>query len=135
MRQKGVGGQEGGNIPVSQLLVLVTSDACCRPVNVPQPVGVTDPEMAARLECINHLVALLPDLQSQTQRHATQSHQGNPALLAGQQPALAEDWQLRGFLPLQQCHDRLTFEKQEACHTLTSAIHVSIRLCSLLGAG
>lgn len=78
---------------------------------MPQPVGITDPETAARLDCVNRLSALLPDLQMQTQRVGIQSHQhGKPG---GQQRALAEDWQLRGFLPLQQCHERLIFEKQE----------------------
>lgn len=84
-------------------------------MNVPQPVGVTDPEMAARLDCVNHLTALLPSLQVQTQGNDTQAHaQGNHARQTGQQLALAEDWQLRGFLPLQQCHEKLVFERQEA---------------------
>lgn len=88
---------------------------CCRPVNVPQPVGMTDPEMAARLDCINHLTALLPSLQSQTQRSGNQAQpQGKHSPPARQQFALAEDWQLQGFLPLQQCHEKLVFEKAEA---------------------
>lgn len=88
---------------------------CCRPVNVPQPVGIPDPEMAARLDCVNHLTALLPCLQSQTQGSGTQAQpQGINSQLPRQQFALAEDWQLQGFLPLQQCHEKLVFEKAEA---------------------
>ena len=113
-----------------QLPVLLSLIACCRPVNVPQPVGITDPEMAARLDCINHLSALLPELQTQAHRGGIQTHpQGKPG---GQRRALAEDWQLRGFLPLQQCHERLTFEQQEAqaqvtaCYKLHALVHPSI---------
>ena len=97
---------------------------------MPKPVGITDPEMAARLDCINHLFALLPELQTQAHRGSIRTHpQGEPG---GQRRALAEDWQLRGFLPLQQCHERLTFEKQEAqaqvtaCYKLHSLVHPAI---------
>lgn len=82
---------------------------------MPQPVGITDPEMAARLDCVNHLTALLPSLQSQTQGSGTQAQpQGKHSQPGRQQFALAEDWQLQGFLPLQQCHEKLVFEKPEA---------------------
>ena len=82
---------------------------------MPQPVGIVDPEMAARLDCINNLTALLPSLQSQSKVSNTSAHErGKRTQPPGQQFALAEDWQLRGFLPLQQCHEKLMFEKPEA---------------------
>ena len=89
---------------------------------MPQPVGITDPEMAARLDCVNHLTALLPSLPSQIHGSDTQAHQqGKCVQLAGHHFALAEDWQLRGFLPLQQCHEKLVFEKPEAAQ-VTAAL-------------
>ena len=71
--------------------------------------------MAARLDCVNNLTALLPSLQSKIQGSNTSAHQqGKHTWPAGRHLALAEDWQLRGFLPLQQCHEKLLFEKPEA---------------------
>jgi len=76
-------------------------------------VGTTDPEVAARLDCVNHLITLSTTLQALSP--AVNSTNGikeaaHAASQAGQQIALAEDWQLRGFLPLQQCHSQLVFE-------------------------
>ena len=90
----------------------------CRPVNIAQPVGTTDPEVAARLDCINHLTTLLPILQAQVSPHkpADGSEGGympSVSSPSGQHFALTEDWQLRGFLPLQQSHRQLVFEKQD----------------------
>ena len=91
---------------------------------MPQPVGITDPEMAARLDCVNHLTALLPSLQSQNHGSGNQAHQqGKCGQSAGHQFALAEDWQLRGFLPLQQCHEKLVFEKPEAAQVTAGLSH------------
>ncbi|KAL0043652.1 hypothetical protein WJX79_010938 [Trebouxia sp. C0005] len=88
------------------------------PVNIPQPVGTADPEVAARLDCINHLTSLLPTLQAQASPHRTADGSDVDYLpglssQSGQQFALTEDWQLRGFLPLQQSHCQLLFEKQD----------------------
>ncbi|DBA73433.1 TPA: hypothetical protein ACH3X1_011469 [Trebouxia sp. C0004] len=87
------------------------------PVNIPQPVGTTDPEVAARLDCINHLTSLLLTLQAQATSHKSDGSDGGhvPGVSSpsGQQFALTEDWQLRGFLPLQQSHHQLVFEKQD----------------------
>lgn len=100
-------------------------------MNVPQPVSITDPEMAARLDCVNHLAALLPSLLSHTQGSVSQAHQqGKHVQLAGQQFALAEDWQLRGFLPLQQCHEKLVFEKPEAAQVTAGLLQAELQLQS-----
>ena len=96
---------------------------------MPQPVGTTDPELASRLECINQLTALLPSLHlyadasgssrshtsgTQPQTKGTQAlSKGKEALSKGRQLALTEDWQLQGFLPLQQCHGKLNFERRD----------------------
>jgi len=113
-------------------------------VNIPQPVGTTDPEIAARLDCINHLTTLLPTLQAQVSPHQTADgsdggHLPGVGSPSGQQFALTEDWQLRGFLPLQQSHRQLVFEKQDVqvigthcLHTALSCIHSKIRQHTLL---
>ena len=87
-------------------------------MNIPQPVGTTDPEVAARLDCINHLTTLLLTLQTQVIPHKAADdsdggHLAGASSPSGQQFALPEDWQLRGFLPLQQSHRQLVFEKQD----------------------
>ena len=95
--------------------------ACCRPVNVPQPVGTTDPEVAVRLECVNQLTALLPSLHLYAgPKGSGTSHIGiqvqpnsSQAQSKGRQLALTEDWQLQGFLPLQQCQEKLVFDRQD----------------------
>ena len=77
---------------------------------------MTDPEIAARLDCVNHLTALFSCLQALAlgnMKGSPASSKGTEALPKGQQMALTEDWQLQGFLPLQQCHSKLLFERQD----------------------
>lgn len=111
------------------------SDTCVtvhRPVNLPLPVGSIDTEIAARLDCVHQLTALPAALQSQMPPET------NPKGLAGgatagpqaaQQFALAEDWQLRGFLPLHECHSKLLFEK-EAVKVRCSSYCLHALLCA-----
>ncbi len=105
--------------------------SACRPVNIPQPVGATDPEVAARLDCINHLTTLLLTLQAQVSPHQTADgsdggHLAGASSPSGQQFALSEDWQLRGFLPLEQSHRQLVFEKQDdqVCTYVMQTVHL-----------
>jgi len=100
-------------------------------VNIPQPVGTTDPEVAARLDCINHLTTLLLTLQTQVSPHQTADgsnggHLPGASRPSGQQFALTEDWQLRGFLPLQQSHRQLLFEKQDVQVIGTHCLHTAL---------
>ncbi|KAL0046021.1 hypothetical protein WJX82_011659 [Trebouxia sp. C0006] len=116
------GSEPTGQLVLPTLAILLEwwalHPAYSTPVNIPQPVGTTDPEIAARLDCINHLTSLLLTLQTQVSPHKPADCSNGGHLLgasspSGQQFALTEDWQLRGFLPLQQSHCKLIFEKQE----------------------
>ena len=107
----------------------------CSPVNVPQPGGTPDQEVLARLECVTQLTSLLPILQAQAHCHSRPSGVGGVGPQGGSSPsdqqfALTEDWQLRGFLPLQQRHNQLVFEKQDiqVC-SLTHSLSDAYVLC------
>ena len=113
--------------------------SACRPVNIPQPAGTTNPEITARLDCINHLTSLLLTVQAQVSPHKTADssdgvHLPGVSSPPGQQLALTEDWQLRGFLPLQQSHRQLLFEKQDVqvCTSLVYIVYTLFTHCAVL---
>ena len=96
----------------------------CSPVNVPQPANRTNPEAAAQLLCLEGLTALYRAVHSQVQQNSS----SGSANALGLQPesALADDFQLRGFLPLQPCHDKLNFDKPQALEQVSCSFLTTI---------
>ena len=96
----------------------------CSQVDVPQSANGATPE-PAQLSCLNHLTDLVEVIKNKLPQGGSACEEG--AQLVN---AMVEDSQLRGFLPLQSCHDKLKFDQPsgQVRTALSSTVHVCYML-------